>query len=268
MISEKSLTESRNPEAETIPSLFSEIPARKEFYLKSIGLKLGKRMNQKLAFLLAILFAFSPVLAEGERTLLIVGTAKVAAPAELIELRIGVETEAKTAEEAHERTVKKAEALVKILKSQPLLSIQTASVELHPVYDYSKNSQRQIKAYTASNIVSIRSKIENAGKLIDESVQSGANQILGIRLLATDANAEKASHEALQLAAKDAKKKAEQILAALGLKFKEVIEIHADSIQDPEPVRGMLAARTKEQSTPIEGGNIFLEARVTLKISY
>ncbi len=117
---------------------------------------------KKAIFSVTLLFLITNSLfAETERTLLITGFAKVGIPAELVEIRIGVETEAKTAEEAHEKT-----------------------------------AQRQIKSNVAFNTIVLRSKIEQSGKLIDDAIQSGANQILGIRLLPSETNSEKATLEA------------------------------------------------------------------------
>ncbi|TGL52001.1 DUF541 domain-containing protein [Leptospira wolffii] len=225
-------------------------------------------MNKILLFCLTLLLTISPLFPENEKTLIVSGSSRVEIPAELVELKLRVDTEANTASEAHEKTAKKTASLVKFLKTQNLLSLQTESVELHPIYEYPKTGARQIRAYNAGNSVLVRAKIDQAGKLLDESIATGANQIAGIRFLASDSNSEKATHEALQSAAKDAKKKAEQVLSALGLKFKDIIEIQADSNAAPEiPVGYMDTARAK-QSTPIEGGTIFREARVTLKISY
>ncbi|TGL60993.1 SIMPL domain-containing protein [Leptospira sarikeiensis] len=208
--------------------------------------------------------------AEQEKILIVSGTAKVAVPAELVEIRIGIETESKTAEEAHGKTSSKSDSLVKYLKKQSLLSLQTEAIRLQTLYEYPKSGQRQIKGYVASNIILIRAKIESAGKLIDESIQNGANQILGIRLLATEINLEKASHEALQLAAKDARKKADTVLSALGLKFKDFVEIQVETqeISDPYPMTDGFQAMSGKVATPIEAGNLFRESKIILKVSY
>ncbi|PKA18043.1 SIMPL domain-containing protein [Leptospira haakeii] len=226
---------------------------------------------KKILFGCILLFAsIGSTFAEPEKVLIVSGFSKVAVPAELVEIRIGIETESKTAEEAHERTSSKTDTLVKYLKKQSLLSLQTEVIRLQTIYEYPKSGGRQIKGYVASNTVLIRSKVESAGKLIDESIQNGANQIIGIRLQATDANLEKASQEALQLAAKDARKKADIILSALGLKFKDFVEIRADfqEISEPLPVMDGFQTMSAKSSTPIEAGNLFREAKILLKVSY
>ncbi|MGJ4787564.1 DUF541 domain-containing protein [Leptospira koniambonensis] len=226
---------------------------------------------KKILFGCILLFAsLGSVFAEQERVLIVSGFSKVAIPAELIEIRIGVETESKTAEEAHEKTSAKTDSLVKYLKKQSLLSLQTEAIRLQTIYEYPKSGARQIKGYVASNTVLIRAKVESAGKLIDESIQNGANQIIGIRLQSTDANLEKASQEALQLAAKDARKKADIILSALGLKFKDFVEIRADfqEISEPLPVMDGFQTMSAKSATPIEAGNLFREAKILLKVSY
>ncbi|TGM97544.1 SIMPL domain-containing protein [Leptospira dzoumogneensis] len=226
---------------------------------------------KKILFGCILLFAsVTSAFSEQEKVLIVSGFSKVAVPAELVEIRIGVETESKTAEEAHEKTSSKTDSLVKYLKKQSLLSLQTEAIRLQTIYEYPKSGGRQIKGYVASNTVLIRAKVEYAGKLIDESIQNGANQIIGIRLQATDANLEKASQEALQLAAKDARKKADIILSALGLKFKDFVEIRADfqEISEPLPVMDGFQTMSAKSATPIEAGNLFREAKILLKVSY
>lgn len=226
---------------------------------------------KKILFGCILLFAsLGSTFAEPEKILIVSGFSKVAVPAELVEIRIGVETESKTAEEAHEKTSSKTDILVKYLKKQSLLSLQTEAIRLQTIYEYPKSGGRQIKGYVASNTVLIRAKVESAGKLIDESIQNGANQIIGIRLQATDTNLEKASQEALQLAAKDARKKADIILSALGLKFKDFVEIRADfqEISEPLPVMDGFQTMSAKSATPIEAGNLFREAKILLKVSY
>lgn len=234
------------------------------------GLTFGVFMK-KILFGCILLFAsLGSTFAEPEKILIVSGFSKVAVPAELVEIRIGVETESKTAEEAQEKTSSKTDTLVKYLKKQSLLSLQTEAIRLQTIYEYPKSGGRQIKGYVASNTVLIRAKVESAGKLIDESIQNGANQIIGIRLQATDTNLEKASQEALQLAAKDARKKADIILSALGLKFKDFVEIRADfqEISEPLPVMDGFQTMSAKSATPIEAGNLFREAKILLKVSY
>ncbi|PJZ69998.1 hypothetical protein CH373_12815 [Leptospira perolatii] len=230
--------------------------------------------SKKASFLFGLLFCITSTIAANEnKVITVTGRGRVTLPAEIAEIRFSVESEAKTAEEAHEKTASKSDSVIKLLKSRNVKYLKTEGIRLTPQIEYSKisssGSNKEIRGYFSSNSVVCRITLSEAGKLLDDAVKAGANQISSIRFLAEPENDEKASLEALREASRDAKKKAETVLSALGLKYKDIIEIQTfDSGYDPSN-QGAIRTSSKEGvQTPIEGGTLYREATVILRISY
>ena len=95
--------------------------------------------------------------------------------------------------------------------------INTDRLRIYAVYDYSKDVE-QLTAYNASSYLAIRTTDMNmVGTIIDLAFGAGANTLNNIEFSASDT--EEASAEALTAAVKDARKKAEIMAAAAGLKI-------------------------------------------------
>lgn len=95
--------------------------------------------------------------------------------------------------------------------------INTDRLRIYAVYDYSNNVER-LTAYNASSYLAIRTTdMDMVGKIIDIAFGAGANTLNDIAFSAFDT--EEASTEALTAAVKDARRKAEIMAAAAGLKI-------------------------------------------------
>lgn len=95
--------------------------------------------------------------------------------------------------------------------------INTDRLRIYAVYDYSNNVER-LAAYNASSYLAIRTTdMDMVGKIIDIAFGAGANTLNDIEFSASDT--EEASTEALTDAVKDARRKAEIMAAAAGLKI-------------------------------------------------
>lgn len=95
--------------------------------------------------------------------------------------------------------------------------INTDRLRIYAVYDYSKDVE-QLTAYNASSYLAIRTTDMNmVGTIIDLAFGAGANTLNDIEFSASDT--EEASTEALTAAVKDARRKAEIMAAAAGLKI-------------------------------------------------
>jgi uncharacterized protein YggE len=120
--------------------------------------------------------------------------------------------------------------------------------------------------------VSFRVPNEDAGELIDDAVNAGANQIQNISFIAEDAALDAARQNALRQATADAQTQANTVLSALNLGAEEIVNIQIDGANRPMPVplpRGAaLASADSEVSTPVVGGEQTVQARVTLTIRY
>ncbi|MBH8566150.1 SIMPL domain-containing protein [Nostoc sp. CENA67] len=227
-----------------------------------------------LALLLFVTFGqpgFAEEKAQLWRTLTVSGRGTESIPTTLSEVSLGVEVQAKTAQEAQQEAARRSSAVVALLKSRNVEKLQTTGIRLNPVYSYTNNVQR-ITGYTASNTVSFRIVTEKAGTLLDEAVKAGATQINSVNFIATDEAIAKARQQALKEATQDARQQADAVFSALGFQPKEVVSIKVDNANAPPPPVLYRAEAAKlanqDASTPVVGGEQQVEASVTLQISY
>ena len=143
------------------------------------------------------------------------GEAVITVEPDQAEIDIGVVTQAKNAPDAaRENSDKLSRVMTEVKK---LLGkgdeVKTASYSLNPNYRYPQGGKPEIVGYTATNILRIKTgALANVGKLIDASMQSGANTIQRLVFNLKDEHA--AQLQALRLASTKAKAKAEEIAAA------------------------------------------------------
>ena len=137
----------------------------------------------------------------------------------------------------------------------------------YPNYRYPQGGKPEITGYTAINNLQIRTgDLESVGKLIDASMQSGANQIN--RLLFTLKDEHSAQVQALRMASQKAQSKAEEMAGALGLKVVRVLTL----TENERGVRPIIAQTRSVQAeamstvapTPVEAGTIEIRSSVTL----
>ncbi|HWB95456.1 MAG TPA: SIMPL domain-containing protein [Bryobacteraceae bacterium] len=193
------------------------------------------------------------------------GEATVSAKPDHATLDIGVVTQAANAEAAGSQNATQVSAVVSRLKSLgPAAEIKTVNYAISPNYRYPKEGgQPSIAGYTASNTVQFSTgDLRLVAKAIDLATQSGANNIQ--RLQFQLKNAQAVRDQALREAATQARKDADALASALGLKIVRVLSVEETSSGRPQPMRAM-AAMAKE-ATPIESGTIDVSASITLTV--
>jgi uncharacterized protein YggE len=197
------------------------------------------------------------------------GEAVITAEPDQAQIDIGVLTQARTAPDAAKENAEKLGRVLAQIKK--LLGkgdeVKTTGYALNPNYRYPQGGKPEITGYTASNIVQIRTgNLESIGKLIDASMQSGANQIN--RLLFTLKDEHSAQVQALRMASQKAQSKAEEMAGALGAKFVKVLSV-TENERGIRPViaqaRGaQVEALSSAAPTPVESGTIEVRSSVTL----
>jgi uncharacterized protein YggE len=106
--------------------------------------------------------------------------------------------------------------------------------------------------------------LASVGKLIDASMQSGANAINRLAFTLKDEHA--VQLQTLRLASQKAKAKADEIAGALGLKIVSILSVN----ESERGVRPMPVARVAQMEavaaapTPVEAGTIEVRSTVTL----
>jgi uncharacterized protein YggE len=195
------------------------------------------------------------------------GEAVITAKPDRAQIDIGVTTQADTSQTAASKNATQLEAVLSQLRRVlgPGADIKTISYSLSPNYRYpTGGGEPTITGYTATNIVRVTlDDLTQVGKVIDAATSSGANRIQSLQF--TLKNKEAVEAQALSEAAVSARKKAETLAAALGLRIVRILSV-TESSPVVVPVRSVAFARAEAASTPIESGTIEVRASVSLTV--
>jgi hypothetical protein len=212
-----------------------------------------------------------------ERTIAVTGYAEVLAQPDTAVLRLGVETQDASAKAAAEANAKASQAVVDAVKKLGISAenIQTAWYNIFPIYEEPSprgepNKPPQVVAYRVTNTVTVhlRGIVAKAGDVIDAALEAGANRVEGLsfELKAKD----KFVQQAVRRAVQDAKRKAQTIAQALGVRLGEPIlasEGYAYQIVQEAPQFRMDRA-AGFGGTPISPGTVQVTANVVVRFSF
>jgi hypothetical protein len=185
---------------------------------------------------------------------------------------LAAESRAKTAQEAQRLNAEAMTRVVEKIKAAaiPADAIQTTGVNLQPEFDYA-NGKQTLRGYVARNQVEVRvDALGKTGEVIAAAVATGATSVSGVRFDLKDR--ETVEREALRLAVRDARRRAEAAASGANVQIDRVIRIE-EQREMGEIVRPMLAQRMASVAesvtvaAPIEAGEIEIRARVTLTAS-
>jgi uncharacterized protein YggE len=206
----------------------------------------------------------------------VVGEGRILVAPDIATLNLGVMSEAETAQEALEENNIKMAAIVDSMKQSGIAAkdLQTSNFQIQPkmVYDRPKNGEEQkpprIVGYTVSNNLSVLVRdLTKVGDILDMSIQLGINNGGNIQFGNDDPRS--AITKARTAAMLDAQERANTLVAAVGAKLGNLVEIN-ESNSRPRPVpmaQGrMMADAAMAESVPIEAGeNTY---RVTVSVSW
>ncbi len=205
--------------------------------------------------------------AEAPRTISVTGEGRADAAPDMAVITIGVQSEALTAAAALRQNSTDMSAAIKKLKDLGVedRDIQTSGISINPRYDYETNRSRpELIGFTAANSVTVRLRdLSKAGSVIDQAVQSGANNLGGVSFSFSDPKP--LYNEARRDAVADAKAKATLLTEAAGVRLGKLLYIQEGYVQSPQPK--MYAARmemAQDSSVPMEAGESTVTATVSL----
>ena len=200
-------------------------------------------------------------------TLTVTGTGEVSVAPDMATLRIGVETRAETAAAAVAANNQAAQAIIDTVKENGVAAedIQTANFSVSPVYDetsYQRPEGPRIVGYQATNQVVTRIRdLDRLPELLDATVGSGANRIDGLEFALADDTA--TADEARRLAVQDARRKAEVLAEAAGVRLGEIRSI-GETGGGPLPIYDRAMRAEAAASVPIERGQTTVTASVQI----
>lgn len=205
-----------------------------------------------------------------ERTLTVNGQAEVMATPDRARITLGAE--------AQENEASKATASVNSIMNRALTEIkklgvksddiQTKQVSLYPVYATRKSGDSNpppVVAYRATNTVQVTvDDLSLIGKVIDVANEAGANRQNGVSFELK--NDTVAKSQALRKAAAEARSKAQALADALDVRLVEIHSINEGGVNIvyPRPYGGAMMMMKDASSTPIETGELTIQANVSL----
>lgn len=198
-------------------------------------------------------------------------SATLSKPADELQLKIGVVTFAQTAQEALRENSEKMNRLFTHLEELGFNGddFETHKFTVNPSYAPTPKDpppfwHPTINGYEVTNAILIHtSKLEMTGQIIDSANQAGANSISDIRFALRSPR--KYWTEALSAAGSNAVRDAEAIAQATGVQLIRVLSISLNHTQIRSPHLNVAAlAKGENLSTPIEPGDVSIEANVTL----
>ena len=147
-------------------------------------------------------------------------------------------------------------------------NINTEYISIYALYDYT-NDREQLTAYNAGSTLAVTvTEMDSVGALIDLAFASGANTLNNISFYAS--NTEEAKAEALKAAVENARKKAEILAEASGLKITGVRMITEDGVSSYANSAGnarykdMGAGTEGSADTVVQAAKLILSASVTV----
>lgn len=205
-----------------------------------------------------------------ESVLLVNGRGEVRAEPDLATVRLGIVQQAESARVAQDAANLVGTAILEALEDVGVddEDVQTAGLNLTPLYSRMRgDGDPEIVGYRASNTVSIRvTDIQRVGIVIDAGLDAGANQLQGVGFGLQDDLASR--EEALRLAITEARRKAEAMAGALGVRLNGVARVSEGGVFVQQPMMemsGRAMAVQEAVSTPVAPGSVSVSASVSIE---
>ncbi len=207
-------------------------------------------------------------------TLNVSGTGKIKVKPDLATINVGVMTRDKEAASAQSKNNEIMAKVMEALKALGLKDedIKTASFNMYPTYDYSKNTA-ELTGYEVTHMLNVTIKdIDNSGKYIDAAIKAGSNTSNSIYFSVS--NAEDYYAQALVKAINDAGTKAKSMASALGITIGTPIQVSESGSYYPPAVNytGSMKAMAQMDEAyapmPVSVGELEISASVTATYQY
>jgi len=203
------------------------------------------------------------------KTIQVTGTGTLSAAPDQAILDLAVETQAPTATQA---ITENSAAMTNVFNTLMAAgvskdSIQTSSYTLSPVYSNpaNQNTPATIIAYDAVNAIQVTfTDLSSVGKVLDQAISAGVNQVQGITFTLSSATMAKLQKQALQLALQDADNQAKATAASLDVTIVGPVSVSPAYVF--QPINYNRFAASAETPTPIQSGT--LQVTATVQVTY
>ncbi len=160
-----------------------------------------------------------------EHTLNAQGTSELTFDPDEAEVWAGISIVKDTAEEAQSEANKVINAIIDGLRYKGISEddIETENLNLYEERTWTQDEGSKVIGWRASQTLKVKtSDLTKVGTIVDVAVNNGANQINNINFGLTQEKEQEYKKQALSVAAKNAKEKAEILAESLGFKLGEV----------------------------------------------
>ncbi len=202
---------------------------------------------------------------EPDRTISVGGTGTVTLVPDVADLHVGVVIQRPKVKDARADAAVAMAGVVKALRAAGIAErdIQTTTLSLQPVYDYSKSGVApKIIGYELRNgVVATIRDLDRLSDAVDGALTSGGSTLDGITFRVDDPTGAEA--QARTQAMKAARAKADALASAAGVSIIGVASISEQSSPSPWPVPYAAEARDAGAATPILPGT----SDVTVSVS-
>ncbi|KAJ3020583.1 UNVERIFIED_CONTAM: hypothetical protein HDU68_010107 [Siphonaria sp. JEL0065] len=209
--------------------------------------------------LFAFTLAFTTSVAATKTALSLVGSASSTIPADCAHIVVSVDSQSSTAIDAQGATAKTLKTLFGVLAALNATKVNTDSLSLSGVYNYS-TTPSILLGFSSQAVVSFDTKLIDAGRAIDSSIQNGADNLNSISFKATDENYAKALKSVKLLAVQNGIDQANAIAGQLNLCVKWITSIVVDPQSNSAPTHKYSFAATgsaeEAVSTPVQASGI------------
>ena len=243
----------------------SEIPGRRTYYLAALAI-----VAMVLVSSVALTRPPAAILSNSSsKTIQVTGTGMLSAAPDQALLYLAVETRGPTATTATAENAATMTNVINALTSAGISndSIQTTSYSLNPVYSNPVNQSvaPSIIGYDAVNAIQVTlSDLGSVGKVLDQAISAGANQVQGITFTLSNTAMAALQKHALQLALQDADNQAKATAAALGVTIVGPISVSPSYVFQPVTYSRFSAA--PQAPTPVQPGT--LQVTATVQVTY
>lgn len=200
-----------------------------------------------------------------ERTISATGSATTSVLPDLVTIQFGVDTEAKTAQDAISSNAQLMNTVITAIQNTGITKdeISTARFSIYPVYNDSVPDpltgvhKSVLAGYRASNTLYVKTtKLDSAGNTIDTAVGAGANRVDNVSFSLSPAKQQSVQDDLLSKAVLNAKSRAEKAIEPLGQKIIGVKMINlSEFTSNPPPLYYGAPSAMVEKSTPIFTSN-------------
>ena len=227
-------------------------------------------MKKLTAILLALVLTVLVPLALADSEICVNGKGEVYVPADKAFVSVGVQMALQNVQEAQKNVNERINAIRSSLLEAGIDGddINTDNINIYAYTDFD-DAGNEKTLYHVSSMLTVRvTDTDRTGEVIDLAFAAGANVLNGVTFTATEtAEAEK---EAMQLAVKNAREKAEILAEAAGLKItgiEKIAEGYSGSFDSGLNVFDRVAAKEEAASygaTEIHAAKILVSAEVSV----